>query len=106
MWQSGGVTPTKTKKVEEAQPGGKAQTEPPWNLILHNSWHPMSWVIYVLVKTIPGTTIKKAAKIMWEARTKGKAVAKTCQANPSPKQHLAPSCPYTPTGARRNILWL
>jgi ATP-dependent Clp protease adaptor protein ClpS len=38
----------------------------------------MSWVVYVLVKTIPGTTIKRATKVMWEAHTKGKAVAKTC----------------------------
>ena len=38
----------------------------------------MSWVVYALVRTIPGTSVKKATKIMWEAHTKGKAVAKSC----------------------------
>jgi ATP-dependent Clp protease adaptor protein ClpS len=47
-------------------------------VILHNSWHPMSWVVYVLVKTIPGMSVKKATMVMWEAHTKDKAVAKTC----------------------------
>jgi len=47
-------------------------------VILHDSWHPMSWVVYVLVKTIPGTPVKRATKIMWTAHTQGRAVAKTC----------------------------
>ena len=79
MWQSTfKVTTTKTKKAERTRTGSRARTEPPWKVILHNSWHPMSWVVYVLVKTIPGTTIKKATKVMSEAHTKGNAVAKTC----------------------------
>jgi len=38
----------------------------------------MSWVVYVLVKCIPGTTIKRATRIMWTAHTEGRAVAKSC----------------------------
>ena len=44
--------------------GGEARPEPPWNVILHNSWHPMSWVVWVLKKTIPGMGGKKATKLM------------------------------------------
>ena len=72
------MTATKTKKAEGTRTGNESQTEPPWNLILHDSWHPMSWVIYALVRSIPGTTIKKVTKIMWTAHTEGKAVAKSC----------------------------
>ena len=57
---------------------GRIRTEPPCNVVLWNSWHPMSWVVWALVKTILGTTDKGAVKIMWEAHTKGRAVAKTC----------------------------
>ncbi len=49
---------------------------PPWNVVLHNSWHPMSWVVYALVKAIPGTTVRRATAVMWEAHTKGRAAAK------------------------------
>ncbi len=56
----------------------RPRPEPPCNVVLWNSWHPMSWVVHALVKSIPGTTVKRAVKIMWEAHTQGKAVAKTC----------------------------
>ncbi len=69
---------TETKKANRDRTGNKARPEPPWNVVLHNSWHPMSWVVYALVKAIPGTTIKKATKVMWEAHTKGRAVAESC----------------------------
>ncbi len=69
---------TKAKEARGRRTGEDARTGPPWNVVLHNSWHPMSWVVYALVKTIPGTTIKKATKTMWEAHTKGRAVAKSC----------------------------
>src|SRR4051812_25047502 len=79
VWQSTcEMTQAKTKRAKETRTDNKARTEPPWKVILHNSWHPMSWVVYVLVRTIPGTTIKKATKIMWKAHTKGRAVAATC----------------------------
>ena len=47
-------------------------------MILHNSLAPMSWVVYVLKKSIPGLTIKKATKIMLTAHKEGRAVAKSC----------------------------
>jgi ATP-dependent Clp protease adapter protein ClpS len=68
----------KTRRAKKVRTGEETRTEPPWNVILHNSWHPMSWVVYALVKSIPGTTIKKASRIMWTAHTRGQAVAKSC----------------------------
>jgi ATP-dependent Clp protease adaptor protein ClpS len=53
-------------------------TEPPYNVILHNSLHPMTWVVYVLKKSIPGLTLKKATKTMLTAHKEGRAVAKSC----------------------------
>jgi ATP-dependent Clp protease adaptor protein ClpS len=38
----------------------------------------MTRVVWVLARVIPGMSVKKATKIMWEAHTKGKAVAKSC----------------------------
>jgi ATP-dependent Clp protease adapter protein ClpS len=65
MWQSIlRMTATNTKRAGRTRAGERVRTEPPCKVILHNSWHPMSWVVLVLVKTIPGTTIKKATKIM------------------------------------------
>ena len=56
----------------------RLRPEPPWNVVLHNSWHPMSWVVYVLKKAVPGMTVKRAVKIMLTAHTEGRAVAKSC----------------------------
>ena len=71
-----------TKTTKPVEPSVSSQsdeaTEPPYNVILHNSWHPMSWVVYVLKKSIPGMTIKKATKIMLTAHTEGRAVANSC----------------------------
>lgn len=68
-----------TKPVEPSIIGEAGEaTEPPYNVILHNSWHPMSYVVYVLKKSIPGLTIKKATKIMLSAHMEGRAVAKGC----------------------------
>ena len=73
------MTATKTRRAEEARTGEESRTEPPWNVILHNDWeNSMTRVIWVLVRVIPGMSVKKATKIMWEAHTKGKAVAKSC----------------------------
>ena len=38
----------------------KARAGPPWNVVLHNSWHPMSWAVYALVRAIPNTSVKRA----------------------------------------------
>ncbi len=72
------MTTRKTRRAEETRFGKESRTELSWNVVLHNSWHPMSWVVYALVRTIPGTTIKRATKVMWKAHTTGRAVAKTC----------------------------
>jgi ATP-dependent Clp protease adaptor protein ClpS len=57
----------------------KACTEPPWNVILHNDWNnSMLAVVVVLVKVIPGMTIKRAARIMYEAHSTGQALVKQC----------------------------
>ena len=72
------VSTTKTVEAPTTRTDDRIGVEPPHNVILHDSWHPMSWVVYALVKTIPGTPVKRAARIMWTAHTRGRAVAKTC----------------------------
>jgi ATP-dependent Clp protease adaptor protein ClpS len=73
------MTATKVRKEERTRSGAKARTEPRWNVVLHNDWvNSMPRVIWVLVKVIPGMTVKRATKVMWEAHTKGRAAAKTC----------------------------
>jgi ATP-dependent Clp protease adaptor protein ClpS len=73
------MTATKIKKVERTRPGNKVKPEQPWHGILHNDWeNSMPRVVVILKKAIPGMTLKKATKIMWEAHTRGKAVGKSC----------------------------
>ena len=70
---------TKIKKEERIRTGNKAKPELPWNVILHNDWeNSMPRVVIVLKKVIPGMSVKKATRIMWEAHTKGQAVVKSC----------------------------
>jgi ATP-dependent Clp protease adaptor protein ClpS len=70
---------TKTKRDEGTHTGDKARREPPWNVILHNDWeNSMPRVVWILVKAIPGMTIMRAARIMYEAHTTGQAVVKSC----------------------------
>jgi len=38
----------------------------------------MPRVVVILKKVVPGMTLKKATKIMWEAHTAGKALVKSC----------------------------
>jgi len=67
------------KKAEGTKTGRKARPEPPWNVILHNDWdNSMPKVVMVLKKVIPGMTYKRAAKIMYQAHTRGRAVVKRC----------------------------
>lgn len=73
------MTATKTKGAQGTRTGRKARTEPPWNLVLHNDWeNSVTRVVWVLVRTIPGMSVKRATKVMWETHSKGRAVAKTC----------------------------
>jgi ATP-dependent Clp protease adaptor protein ClpS len=70
---------TKTRKKQRTETRGKAKRELPWNVILHNDWdNSMPRVIVLLKKLIPGMTLKKAAKIMYEAHSTGRAVVKSC----------------------------
>jgi ATP-dependent Clp protease adaptor protein ClpS len=70
---------TKIKRDEETRTGEKDRREPPWNVILHNDWeNSMPKVVYILVKAIPGMTIRKATRIMYEAHTTGQALVKSC----------------------------
>lgn len=80
------MSATATEKANPARARLRSRSvepAPPWNAVLHDSWHPMSWVVYALVKAIPGTTVKRATAVMWEAHTKGRAVAKTCHWEPA-----------------------
>ncbi len=73
------MTSTKIKRAEGAQTRIKVKPETPWNVILHNDWeNSMPRVMVVLKKVIPDMTLKRAAKIMWEAHSKGRAVVKSC----------------------------
>ena len=73
------MTAPPIEKSEGKRTGDKAGSEPSWKVILHNDWeNSMPKVVRVLVKVVPGMTIKRAIRVMWEAHTKGKAVVKRC----------------------------
>ncbi len=72
------MSATKAKEAEGTRSGEKVNTEPPWNVMLHNDDTPINRVVYRLWRTLPGMSVKKATSITWEAHTRGKAVAKTC----------------------------
>src|SRR5829696_9580732 len=70
---------TKPKRAERSRTGTKAKPELPWNVLLHNDWNnSMPRVVIVLKKVVPGMTLKKATRIMWEAHSNGQAVVKSC----------------------------
>ena len=70
---------TKIRTVEGTRTDSEAKPDHPWNVILHNDWeNTMPEVVVILKKVIPGMTLKKATKIMWEAHTTGKALVKSC----------------------------
>lgn len=67
-------TPNKVPRTKQ-----KSKTEPPYNVLLHNDWdNSMPKVVVVLKRIIPGMTIVKATKIMYEAHSHGQAVVKSC----------------------------
>jgi ATP-dependent Clp protease adaptor protein ClpS len=73
------VAATKVKRAESNRTAVKAKPDLPWNVILYNDWeNSMTRVVIILKKIIPGMTLRKATKIMWEAHTTGKAVVKSC----------------------------
>ena len=70
-----------TKRREEGRTRTRREAKPelPWNVVLHNDWNnSMPRVVLVLKRIVPGMTLKKATRIMWEAHTNGKAVVKSC----------------------------
>ena len=70
---------TKIKRTQDTQTASRVRTDPPWKVILHNDWeNSMPRVVLVLVKVIPGMSLKKATRIMYDAHTKGRAVVKSC----------------------------
>ena len=73
------MSATRIERAEGTRTGRKAKPDLPWNVILHNDWeNTMPRVVVILKKVIPGMTLKKATKIMWEAHTTGKALVKSC----------------------------
>lgn len=73
-----GVSATEQAKETRQRATGDAPPEPPWNVVLWNSWHPMSYVVYVLAKVLPGVGIKRATHLMLRAHREGRAVVKSC----------------------------
>src|SRR3954451_21783691 len=72
------MTGTQIKKAEGTQTRRKAKPDLPWNVILDNDWeHSMPEVVVILKKVIPGMSLKKATKIMWEAHSTSKALVKS-----------------------------
>ena len=73
------MTATKIKKDERTRTGNKTKRELPWNVILHNDWdNSMPRVVVILKRIIPGMTLAKATKIMYEAHTSGQALVESC----------------------------
>jgi ATP-dependent Clp protease adaptor protein ClpS len=73
------MTTTEIKKDKRTRTGNKPEPDLTWNVILHNDWeNSMPRVVIILKKIIPGMTLKKATRIMYEAHTTGQAVVKSC----------------------------
>ncbi len=73
------MSSTKIVREKKKQTGRKNSTEPPWDVLLHNDWeNSMSKVVLILTKVLPGMTLGRAIKIMYEAHSSGRAVAKRC----------------------------
>ena len=69
----------KVEETEHTRTGRRATTEPPWDVVLHNDWaNSMPRVVMILKRTIPGMSVKRAAGIMYEAHSTGRAVVKRC----------------------------
>ncbi len=73
------MSATKNKRAKVTRTENKDRTEPPWNVVLHNDWNnSMPRVVVVLRRVIPGISVRRATRIMYEAHSRGKAVAKSC----------------------------
>ncbi len=73
------MSATKNRQAKVTRTEKTDRTEPPWNVILHNEWdNSMPRVVVILKRVVPGITVRRATRIMYEAHTKGKAVVKSC----------------------------
>ena len=73
------MSATKNKRAKVTRTENKDRTQPPWNVVLHNDWsNSMPRVVVVLRRVIPGISVRRATRIMYEAHSRGKAVAKSC----------------------------
>ena len=73
------MSATQIERAQGTRTAREAKPDLPWNVILHNDWeNSMPRVVMILKKVIPGMTLKKATRIMWEAHTSGKALVKSC----------------------------
>jgi ATP-dependent Clp protease adaptor protein ClpS len=78
------MTATKNKRLPRSQTSESSKIELPWNVVPRNDWNnSMPRVVIVLKKCIPGMTYKKAAGIMHEAHSKGRAVVKSRYKEPA-----------------------
>lgn len=74
------MSATRTRRTEGTRAEEKARRsqELLWNIVFHNDNNPINRVVYRLWRTLPRMSMKKATKVMWEAHSKGRAVAETC----------------------------
>ena len=73
------MSATEIVREKKQKTGRRSSTEPPWNVLLHNDWdNSMPRVVLILKKVVPGMTIGRAIKIMYEAHSSGRAVVKRC----------------------------
>lgn len=73
------MSATKVWKSHSERTANKARPEPPWDVVLHNDWNnSMVKVVYVLRREIPGMTVKRAAALMYQAHSTGRATVKRC----------------------------
>ena len=73
------MSATEIVREKKQKTGRRSSTEPPWNVLLHNDWdNSMPRVVLVLKKVVPGMTLGRAIKIMYEAHSSGRAVVKRC----------------------------
>jgi ATP-dependent Clp protease adaptor protein ClpS len=73
------AAPVQTPPRTDSQTDIRRRVLPPYKVILHNDDHnAMDHVVNALRKSIPGMSLGKAAAVMWEAHTSGKAIVITC----------------------------
>ena len=73
------MSATKNRRTKVTRTEKTDRTEPPWNVILHNDWNnSMPRVVVFLRRVVPGITVRRATRVMYEGHTRGKALVKSC----------------------------